>query len=952
MVTHSISSGRRGLSALAVCLFVLLTCTALLAAQAPASTLNGTVADVRGEGIGNAQVTVTNVGSGAAQTVRTDLSGHYSVRGLAAGTYSVEVTASGFADGEKLGVTVGADASQEANVSLQVSAVMQQVTVNAGITSIAAQAAPSGGYVEERTPQSLISAKYIQNFLSPIADYGEVVQIAPGTFTESADGIGLGQSKTYFRGFQDGDFNIDFDGIPFYDTNTPTHHSWAFFPSQWLGGVDFDRSPGTASTIGPTPFGGSIHLLSKQLQDGMNANVTASYGTWNTKMIDYSFNSGPFAMFGWPAKSNVFIDVHNMTSDGYQTYNFNTRDGGSLLYQYQFSPQTVITGFAGVIHLYSNGPNISSTRCMLYGNLPAYGTTCTSADTANGLQPNTGAGLKFLLTNNSNSASWFNQQYNSYAVPTDFEYVGLKTELGRGWTLDVKPYTYNYDNGEKYSNAVPITEVTAANANPTTVPGSIIVGGKDYFDGVAIAPCDVQVTKKGIAALPCGIDKYNSYRKYGETLVVTKTSKWGLLRTGLWYEWARTNRHQFPSDPLNNWADQPLGKFSERFWTNSYQPYAEVEFHPTSKLNITPGIKLAAYSINVLHFADDGSTVGALTCASTTAVCSATLGDHGSFTAWLPALDANYRLLPNLSVYAQGATGSVVPPSAVYDYNQTAASANAAIPQLQTPPQQQKSTTYQVGTVYKGPRFTFDADAYHIRFQNSYSSTTDSVTTDPDYGDTIYYLNPSSISKGVEFETTIVPTPGLSLYLNGTAGNAFYSGKLNANTGTTAQTAPVYVQAPSGLWVAQTPSDTETEGVTYTRPGLELGLFNKRVGLEREDNGAYHNQADIPPFSTLDGYFNYTIHTHSFLDQTKIRLSGTNLLNANNVQSIGTFGNTPNTVSMPGSTCSSATGATQACTNPFVTSGFTPISGADTPSLMAGRSFAVTVTFGFAPQGR
>ena len=79
----------------------------------------------------------------------------------------------------------------------------------------------------------------------------------------SSNGVGLGQSKTYFRGFPDGDYDIDFDGIPFYDTNTPTHHSWAFFPAQFLGGIDFDRIPGTASTIGPTPFGGSIHLLSR-----------------------------------------------------------------------------------------------------------------------------------------------------------------------------------------------------------------------------------------------------------------------------------------------------------------------------------------------------------------------------------------------------------------------------------------------------------------------------------------------------------------------------------------------------------------------------------------------------------------------------------------------------------------------------------------------------------------
>src|SRR5215467_14560873 len=47
-------------------------------------------------------------------------------------------------------------------------------------------------------------------------------------------------------------------------TNTPTHHSWAFIPGQWSGGANFDRSPGSAATIGPTNFGGSINLLTRQ----------------------------------------------------------------------------------------------------------------------------------------------------------------------------------------------------------------------------------------------------------------------------------------------------------------------------------------------------------------------------------------------------------------------------------------------------------------------------------------------------------------------------------------------------------------------------------------------------------------------------------------------------------------------------------------------------------------
>jgi len=931
---------------LVISLAAALFCAGLSAQQA-GSRLEGALVDVQGKAVANALVTVKNQSSGAVRTTRSDANGAYSIDGLTDGKYTIDASATGFASATQT-VELAAGQTRQVGLKLGISSVAEQITVNAGIDSIAAESAPSGGYIEERSAQSLVSNNYIENFTSPIADFGEIVQIVPGTFTTSTNGVGLGQSKTYFRGFQDGDYNIDFDGIPFYDTNSPTHHSWAFFPSQWIGGVDFDRSPGTASTIGPTPFGGSIHLLSKPLTGEQDIRGGVSYSSWNTKLYDGAYNSGSFGLFGSPRKSNLFIDVHHMTSDGYQSFNFNLRNAGSLLYQYQFSPRTVLTGFAGVVQLNSNGPNIASTRCMLYGSSPSNAYSCAATATvsgtavpvtANGLQPFTGAGPKFLLTNNSDPVSWFDFQYNTYQVPTDFEYVSLKTELGKSWLLEVKPYTYNYDNGELYSNVTPMTEVTnaAAAANPSLVPGSIVVAGKAYYDGVAIAPCDVQVVKKGVAALPCAIDKYNSYRKYGETAQVSQTSRFGTLRAGMWYEWADTNRHQYPSDPLNNWADQPLPKFNESFWTNSYQPFAEYEFHVTPKFNITAGTKFAAYTIDVLHHADDGSTVGELTCTSNTAACPATITNTGSFTAWLPSIDFNYRVMPNWAIYAQAATGSIVPPSAVYDYNQTAASASAAVPQLATPPKQQKSTTYQFGTVYKGQRLTIDADGYRIRFQNSYSSTVDNIPGDVDAGDTIFYLQPSSITQGVEFETTAVLAHGLNLYLNATAANAYYAGALNAGT----QAAPYLQRAPAGLWVASTPTDTEQQGLTYQSRGLDLGIFNHRVGEERLDNGQYHNQGIIPTFSTVNTYVNYTLRNRSIFDGTKIRLDATNLLDSHNVQSL-TLAGSPATLPISGTTY----------TNQFNTSGPTAINGADAPGLMAGRSFAVTVTFGFAPRER
>ena len=469
---------------------------------------------------------------------------------------------------------------------------------------------------------------------------------------------------------------------------------------------------------------------------------------------------------------------------------------------------------------------------------------------------------------------------------------------------------------ESSSNATPITEASTVNGSKT-------------YNGVTIAPCDVQVVKKGIAALPCAVDKYNSYRKYGETSVLAQTSHLGVFRAGMWYEWARTNRHQYPTDPLNHWTDQALGKFDEQFWTNSYQPYAEFEYHATPKFNITAGTKFAAYNFDVLHHADDGKTVGNLCPLGQSSGCPTTATDTGTFTAWLPSLDFNYRIRSNWSVYAQGSTGSIVPPSKVYDYNHTP-SAAVPTPGLLTPPKQQKSTTYQIGTVMKLDRFSFDADAYRVRFQNSYSSVIDPTTTE-----TVNYLQPSSVTEGIEFETTAVLTHGLNLYVNATGANAYYEGKVNAGTAAS----PFYVSAPSGLWVQQTPSDTEMLGVTYQSRGMDLGFFNKRVGDQRVDAGAYHNQANVSAFNTTNAYVNYTVRNHSIFDQTKFRLSANNLLDQHDITAL-TLAGTPTANKISGTSY----------VDPFNQT--TAISGSDNPTFISGRSFMVSVTFGFAPGER
>jgi iron complex outermembrane receptor protein len=313
----------------------------------PTPSISGTVTDVTGRPIPAAAITVRNEAGGSPRLASAGSDGKFSVPSLTEGSYSVEASAPSFATSRRTGVKLTAAGTAEVAISLNVSELAQSITVE-GAVSVAAETAPSQNTLDARSARSEISPEYIQYFASPIADYTELLNNAPGTFSVNPNGVGLGDSKTYFRGFKDGQYTMQADGIPFNDTNDPTHHSWAFFPSQFIAGVDFDRSPGSASSIGPTNFGGTINLLSRSVSYARDIRGTASYGSFNTRMLALDADSG---QFGPGKKSTLTINLHQMLSDGYQTYNYQKRVAGFLKYQYRVSDRTTITFFSGIVDL-------------------------------------------------------------------------------------------------------------------------------------------------------------------------------------------------------------------------------------------------------------------------------------------------------------------------------------------------------------------------------------------------------------------------------------------------------------------------------------------------------------------------------------------------------------------------------------------------------------------------
>ncbi len=132
---------------------------------------------------------------------------------------------------------------------------------------------------------------------------------------------------------------MTWDGVPFQDSNDPTHHSWAYVPAPAISYVDFDRSPGTASDIGPANFGGSIHMFSPKLSDNM---LIPRIGV--VRIVQHERVPGPVqlgAVRGAQSQGQLLSSrVIYMTSDGYQTNNFQVRTAATAKFVYKFSDKT------------------------------------------------------------------------------------------------------------------------------------------------------------------------------------------------------------------------------------------------------------------------------------------------------------------------------------------------------------------------------------------------------------------------------------------------------------------------------------------------------------------------------------------------------------------------------------------------------------------------------------
>ena len=212
-------SRSRAFPSLCIVAFLLLS-PILLIAQATTS-VNGRVTDNSGAVIPNASLKLTLQSTGAVREGDTDASGQYQFSQVTPGTYTLSVTAKGFATNTRSNLELLVSQPATVNVTLQLASVTEQVTVNETAAALLNTTdATLGNAFDNHQVESLpLDQRNVPDLLS----------LQPGvTFLGRADDVngtqGVGNNSTDSRagsvnGGRADQSNITLDGIDVNDIN-------------------------------------------------------------------------------------------------------------------------------------------------------------------------------------------------------------------------------------------------------------------------------------------------------------------------------------------------------------------------------------------------------------------------------------------------------------------------------------------------------------------------------------------------------------------------------------------------------------------------------------------------------------------------------------------------------------------------------------------------------------
>lgn len=168
----------------AFCFFSVLVLAASFAYAQYRAGIQGTVLDSQNNAVDAATLTLTNKETGQVRTATSDPGGVYNFPSLAPGHYSLSAEKAGFKKQVLEDLVVGAEQVQAVNLTLQVGAVTESVTVSGELVPLLD--------TESASISGTVNANQIQQLPSFGRDPFQLLQLAPGAFGDGAQASGGG----------------------------------------------------------------------------------------------------------------------------------------------------------------------------------------------------------------------------------------------------------------------------------------------------------------------------------------------------------------------------------------------------------------------------------------------------------------------------------------------------------------------------------------------------------------------------------------------------------------------------------------------------------------------------------------------------------------------------------------------------------------------------------------
>ena len=191
--------------AIAIAAFLLLSFP-MLVAQLSTSSILGTVKDASGATVPGATITITNSGTNVVRTTVTNGDGSYRVDALQPGTYSIKIEKLGFSAETINALTLNVAQELQANASLKVGSVQENVEVDA-------EAAPQIN-VTTSSLGGLVNSQQVSELPLNGRNFIDLALLQPGVANTTNNGPGL--SATWFssHGAPIRSNNVMLDGAP------------------------------------------------------------------------------------------------------------------------------------------------------------------------------------------------------------------------------------------------------------------------------------------------------------------------------------------------------------------------------------------------------------------------------------------------------------------------------------------------------------------------------------------------------------------------------------------------------------------------------------------------------------------------------------------------------------------------------------------------------------------